>query len=108
MRFAGSSTIVGSAAYPWRSRRRRTRSPAPTGRRLRCFEASAAVRSAPAPDTDARAPGPDGTLGAARRDRNADVLAEGHEQVVVPDPIAARQLGAERHLGLLGIRRPDV
>src|SRR5215471_10662216 len=37
----------------------------------------------------------------------ADVLAEGDEQVVVADPVAARELPAQGELGALGRAGPD-
>ena len=54
-------------------------------------------------DADSAAEGGDGAERAAGRDRHADVLPEGDEEVVVADPVAARQLPPERHLGLFGV-----
>src|SRR5262249_23728744 len=49
---------------------------------------------------DAWAEGPDGaTAVAQRRDRFANGLTEGDEQVVVLDPVTPRELGAQGHFG---------
>src|SRR6266508_1203463 len=60
------------------------------------------VLLAEARDADPRADTGDGAEGALGRDGQADVLAEGDEQVVVADPVTSRQPRAQRHLGLLG------
>src|SRR5207245_7746739 len=45
---------------------------------------------------------------APRRDRRAEVLAEGHQQVVVDHPVAAGELAPQHLLALPGSLRPDV
>src|SRR5206468_4043037 len=42
------------------------------------------------------------------RDRVADVLPEGHEQVVVAYPVPSRQAGAQRGLSFSGVPGLDV
>src|SRR4029453_17553765 len=84
---AAAARAGRGVARPWRLRR--------------------AGRLARAPDPDARTDGGDRADRAARRDRLADVLAEGDEQIVVADPVASRQPPPQRHLPLLGIPPPD-
>src|SRR5438552_12879276 len=60
------------------------------------------VASAGGGDADSGAEGRDGAEGAAGGDRDANVLAEGDEEVAVADPVAPGELSAERHLGLFG------
>src|SRR5438445_505025 len=60
------------------------------------------------PAADAAAEGADRARRAARREGRADVLAEGHQQVVVTDPEPPRQPPAQRHLGLLRVARANI
>lgn len=54
------------------------------------------------PHTDSGTEALDGASAAERRDRLTDVLAEGDQQIVVRDPVAARQELAEGEFGFLG------
>src|SRR5437773_759873 len=89
------------------SRPRRSPNPSPTGVTSPSSEPCAEAL-ARALDADPPAERPHGARGAPGRDRRADVLAEGDEEVVVADPVSLRELGPERHLGLLGRPRPHV
>src|ERR1700730_14588443 len=84
----------------WLSKLPRPPSPRPTARPSRCCAGSALARVRDAVPGTAPA---HGTLGAFRRQGLADVLAEGDQQIVVADPVAAGQAPPERHLRLLRI-----